>query len=44
MADSGQRVKTKWVYERNGKYIYRRPFMKTHPRQLIILKKPLYNN
>jgi hypothetical protein len=33
-----------WVYERNGKYLYRRPFGKMYPRELIILNKPINNN
>jgi hypothetical protein len=33
-----------WVYERDGKHVYRRPFMKSYPKQLIVLKKPIYNN
>jgi hypothetical protein len=34
----------KWIYERNGKNIYRRPFMKLKPRQLIVLGLPIYDN
>lgn len=37
-------TKTKWVYERCGKKIYRRPFGKDYPKQLIILNKPIFNN
>ena len=44
MKDSVQQENIKWIYERNGKYVYRRPFMKSYPRQLIILNKPIYDN
>lgn len=37
-------VKERWIYERNGKHIYRRPFGKKTPKQLIVLNKPIYNN
>jgi hypothetical protein len=39
-----ERSKIVWIYERNGKNIYRRPFGMEGPRELIVLKKPIYNN
>lgn len=33
-----------WIYERNGKHLYRRPFGKSYPRELIVLNLPLNNN
>jgi hypothetical protein len=36
--------KNVWVYERNGKNIYRRPFGKLHPKELIVLNLPINNN
>ncbi len=36
--------KVKWIYERSGKKVYRRPLGKDYPKQLIVLKQPIYNN
>jgi hypothetical protein len=33
-----------WVYERDGKNIYRRPFGKLYPKELIVLNTPINNN